>query len=108
MTAQEISAQLMARRDELVAELARLTKPPEVGASIGFGKRVGDGTSEAVERIATTATARSIARSIKEVEVALKRLEEGDYGTCERCGVAIAEARLEARPATARCVDCAD
>ncbi len=107
MQKREIHARLTARSDELTTDLARLTKPPEAGASIGFGKRVGDGTTEAVERIATTAAARSIARSLSEIEVALERLDAGTYGTCEQCGSAIAEARLEARPATVRCVDCA-
>ena len=29
--------------------------PPEAGATGGFGKRIGDGTTEAVERLSTTA-----------------------------------------------------
>ena len=34
---------------------------------------------------------------LAEVDAALGRLDAGDYGTCERCGRAIAPARLEAR-----------
>ena len=97
----------MARRNVLQAELDRLTEPPEEGASIGFGKRIGEGTTEAVERLATTATARSIAASIKDVDRALGKLEEGTYGSCELCGKAIGEARLEALPASVRCIECA-
>lgn len=95
------------RREELRRELERLTEPPEEGISVGFGKRVGDGTTEAVERLATTAAARSIHRSLQDVERALARAAEGSYGICEICGSAIPEARLEALPATTRCVDCA-
>ena len=68
-----VAKSLRERRKRLADELARLTEPPEQGAGIGFGKRVGDGTTEAVERISTTATARSIAASIREVDVALER-----------------------------------
>lgn len=98
---------LIRRRVGLTAELERLTEPPKEGASVGFGKRVGDGTTEAVERLATTATARSIAASIKDIDRALAKLDEGTYGVCDKCEKRIGEARLEARPATSLCVSCA-
>jgi RNA polymerase-binding transcription factor DksA len=41
-----------------------------------------------------------------ELEAALERLDAGTYGTCERCGEAIAPARLEVLPATALCITC--
>jgi DnaK suppressor protein len=40
-----------------------------------------------------------------DVEHALQRLQDGSYGTCEACGDAISESRLEARPATRWCRD---
>jgi DnaK suppressor protein len=98
---------LNARREELTAELDRLTEPPAEGSSIGFGKRVGEGTTEAVERLATTATARSIAASIKDIDRALVKVDAGTYGVCDSCGDPIPEARLDALPATALCVSCA-
>ena len=102
-----LSNVLLARRGELSAELDRLTQPPQEGASVSFGKRVGDGTTEAVERLATTAAARSISNSIKEIDAALAKIESGTYGVCDRCGEPIGEARLDARPATIHCVSCA-
>jgi DnaK suppressor protein len=41
-----------------------------------------------------------------EVTKALKRIGEGVYGKCERCGNQIPFERLEARPATSLCVTC--
>ncbi len=38
---------------------------------------------------------------------ALQRLDQGDYGICESCGVAIPIARLEVLPYTTLCVECA-
>jgi RNA polymerase-binding transcription factor DksA len=104
---ERIVTSLRKRRDRLARELSRLTEPPEQGASIGFGKRVGDGTSEAVERISTTATARSIAASIREIDTAIARFENGNYGVCGVCGAPIPAERLEARPATTTCIRCA-
>ena len=36
---------------------------------------------------------------------ALKRIDEGSYGTCEACGKAIGDDRLEALPAARFCLD---
>jgi len=41
------------------------------------------------------------------VEAALRRIEQGSYGLCARCGKPISSARLEAQPATTLCIDCA-
>ena len=48
-----------------------------------------------------------ISREIASVQRALKRIEEGTYGECVRCGDQIAPKRLEARPEAALCFDCA-
>ncbi len=98
---------LLSRKDELESELARLTTPPVEGAAVSFGKRIGDGTTEAVERLSTTATARSIANSLADVNRALTKLDEETYGLCDVCGRPITPARLEALPAASQCVDCA-
>jgi DnaK suppressor protein len=87
--------------------LERLTEPPVEGAAVSFGKRVGDGTAEAVERLSTTAAARSISSSIADIDRAMEKLADGSYGTCDGCGREIPEARLEALPAASHCIDCA-
>jgi DnaK suppressor protein len=97
-------ADLRTRHAELSGELARLTAPPDEAAAVAFGKRVGDGTTEAVERISTTLTARSIAASLAEVERALEKVDAGTFGSCDVCGQAIPVERLEARPFTSKCV----
>lgn len=107
MDHRELAARLIDRRAELAVELDHLTQPPPEGSSVSFGKRIGDGTAEAVERLATTATARSISRSINDIDAALREIEAGTYGICEVCGMSIPAERLEARPATTRCVSCA-
>ena len=42
---------------------------------------------------------------LADVEHALRRLDDGTYGTCEACGRPIDEQRLEAMPATRLCLD---
>ena len=40
----------------------------------------------------------------KEIKGAMRRMEEGTYGTCEECGEEIPVERLEANPAAAMCI----
>lgn len=42
---------------------------------------------------------------LAQIDAALERIEAGTYGTCERCGKAIGEDRLEARPWSTLCIE---
>ena len=41
-----------------------------------------------------------------QIDGALKRIEEGNFGECERCDEPISEARIRAFPFTTLCIDC--
>ena len=100
-----IARTLTDRLESLDSELAELTAVPrDPVTAVSFGKRIGDGTTEAVERLNRTAAAQSISTSLEEVERALAKLDEGTYGVCDDCGEPIAPERLEAIPWTALCV----
>jgi DnaK suppressor protein len=43
---------------------------------------------------------------IKKIDEALERIENGEYGYCDSCGVEIGVKRLEARPTATLCIDC--
>ena len=43
---------------------------------------------------------------IRKIDEAILKLETGDYGYCEVCGVEIGVKRLEARPTATLCIDC--
>ena len=44
---------------------------------------------------------------LHQIDEALERMDEGTYGECVDCGTQINPARLEARPLSIRCVECA-
>lgn len=46
------------------------------------------------------------ARMLVEIDAALKRIDDGTYGTCAGCGQEIAAGRLEAYPWASLCIDC--
>ena len=43
---------------------------------------------------------------IKKIEKTLARIEDGNYGFCDICGIEIGIRRLEARPTATLCIDC--
>ena len=45
-------------------------------------------------------------RMLNAIDAALKRVDEGTYGTCTSCGRPIAQARLEAYPWASLCIEC--
>jgi DnaK suppressor protein len=98
---------LTAKRDEIQGELAALSAPADDAGGISFGKRVGDGTSIAVERITQVDAHGRLQSMLADTVRALAKLDEGTYGVCDGCGQPIAADRLEARPWSARCVACA-
>lgn len=101
-----IRAALQAERDELRAQLDTLTATPrDPMGSVSFGKRVGEGTSQAVERIAQVSAAQALDAKLGDVERALQKLDEETYGVCDVCGGPIGDERLEAIPSAGRCVD---
>ena len=43
---------------------------------------------------------------IKKIDEMMAKIDSGDYGYCENCGVEIGLSRLEARPTATLCIDC--
>lgn len=43
---------------------------------------------------------------IKKIDESIARIESGEYGYCDSCGVEIGLKRLEARPTATLCIDC--
>lgn len=102
-----VERELRARDQRLRERLAALSRPPERGAELGFGKRIGDGTTEAVSRLTDVGVGSSLETSEERVARALAKLAEGSYGVCDACGGRIAPARLRAAPDSVLCIECA-
>jgi DnaK suppressor protein len=72
----------------------------------GLGNHIAeDGASVAeAERIVTVSE--DLQNILQQVNAALERMDEGTFGTCQRCGKSVAMARLEAFPYVAYCINC--
>ena len=101
---EDIATRLEDKRVKLETELALMSEPPEATGGISFGKRVGEGTSMAIERIEQVALHDDMQVLLKDVERALAKVDEGTYGKCDVCGAEIPPERLEILPWAVLCV----
>ena len=104
---EDVRRRLLARQEELRGRITEFAKPPERGAELGFGKRIGDGTLEAVSRLNDVGVGGSLEVSEDRVTRALAKLDEGTYGVCDACGEPIAPGRLKVAPESVLCIACA-
>lgn len=103
----DVASILQRKRAELEQQLLGLETPTGDGGGISFGKRVGEGTSVAVERLAQVAAHEGLGAMLLDVSRAQAKLTEGSYGSCDVCGKAIGPERLAALPWATHCVSCA-
>lgn len=103
----ELAERLKAREEELVAQLHHASR--EAAEATDPAAEVQDFKDAAAEEAATAVDDAAVwhaAQELAQVSAALRRLRDGSYGTCAQCGTPIAEARLQAVPATSFCTAC--
>ena len=72
----------------------------------GASAEAGDAGANLTEADRNEAAIETALAQRAEVVAALTRMDNGSYGQCVDCGNPVPEPRLEARPATSRCVPC--
>jgi DnaK suppressor protein len=96
-------ASLLAERDRLRIELG---EPIVAPGQMTYGSQAA-AASQVFEQQRDLALRDRSRAALEQVEAALRRVDEGTYGSCASCGNAIAPERLEAIPWTPVCIDCA-
>jgi DnaK suppressor protein len=107
------------RKDRLASYKKRLLEKrhqllEEVGRSSLYGKDQEDDSIKDLGDQANTAYTREFffelgngdRRLLRDVVLALRKIDDGSYGTCERCSEPIAEKRLDALPFARYCINC--
>jgi DnaK suppressor protein len=107
---------LETQRRSLLAVKARLkgNVADTADAMLAFGvettnglQDIADHASEIIAQDVALSILGSTTGTLEQIDEALQRIEEGNYGHCEECGVKIPPERLEAIPYATRCVQCA-
>ncbi|HKY68181.1 MAG TPA: TraR/DksA C4-type zinc finger protein [Acidimicrobiales bacterium] len=98
-----LRGQLEDERKRLVGQIAALDVGHE--GSPAYDDNFADSGQVAAEQGENKALLNQFQEQLDEVEHALAKFAEGTFGQCEVCRRPIAEARLEAMPATRFCID---
>jgi RNA polymerase-binding protein DksA len=106
---QKLKQQLLDRQRLLEAEVRdQRSQAAEDGNEESMGG-VGDAGDESVARMAVDLHLQEAGRDLEElrdIEAALKRMDDDAYGDCDQCGTEIGYPRLEAQPTALRCIEC--
>ncbi len=107
---EKIKEGLLARKEQIVKELKEITEGEE-GKSHKvkfpeYGSKSDENAQEIDEYTKNLATDKVLESTLRDIDGALKRIEDGTYGICKYCDEPIAKKRLEARAVASACVPC--
>ncbi|AMN43191.1 TraR/DksA family transcriptional regulator [Rhodoplanes sp. Z2-YC6860] len=99
---QGVTETLKARLAELRQHLVKVDRSLHKPLSADSG----DQAIELENQDALAEIERSEIKEARQIEAALKRIADGKYGTCAKCGAPIDPKRLKALPTAATCISC--
>ncbi len=103
--AQAVLQKLLVEMQRLKTEIAEHARRAQDRST--SGNDIGDDGNEIEQVSKNLALKKHLERLLAQIEAAVRRIEQGVYGLCERCGQAIHPERLEALPYATTCLGCA-
>jgi len=104
---------LLAKKKDLLEEIAATMKDrvsttirESTGDISSYSYHMADQGTDAMERELAFMFASKSGRLVYHIDEALRRLKDGEYGKCVRCGKPISSARLKAVPHARMCIEC--
>ena len=94
---------LVAVKNAVLKQISRLRAPVDMGDDIDSFEEEAD---EATETAANAGMVETLKRRAHRVDDALRKIDKGTYGTCEKCGGPIEQALLEVDPESRYCRAC--
>jgi DnaK suppressor protein len=106
----ELRGALEHERTELASQLNEIETSTfsqaqsELSGEMAFDDEYADAGTATFERERDLSLENNVRDLLQKIEKALTRMDEGTYGTCERCGKPIEKARLKALPYANLCI----
>ena len=109
----EMKIRLEEEQKKLESELSQFAHRNKKAKTVDFDTKFpkyGDGEDENASEVADYSSNLSLEneleKALRDVNSALKRIDENIYMTCKYCDSQISEARLKARPTSTSCIAC--
>lgn len=106
----DLRTRLQDERVELAAQLSTIEEDAfsstqsELSGDVGLDDESADAGSATFEREKDLSIEQNVRDLLDKIDRALKRIDEGTYGTCEICGKPIEKARVKALPYVDLCI----
>ena len=110
----EAREQLESKKAEIIKQLDSIGSRAD-GAEVNFNAdfpdygnsaSAEDNASEVADYTTNLSLERDLESQLRDIEKALKSIDEGKYGICKHCGQKIESERLKIRPESTSCVSC--
>jgi len=107
---EEFEARLHAERTELAEQLTTIedqtfaTTQSDLSGDVGVDDESADAGTATFEREKELSIEQNVRDLLQKIDRALKRIDAGTYGICERCGKPIEKARIKALPYVDLCI----
>ena len=101
-------ASLTMEREDVRRQLTDSGADPDADSieSLDFDFGFADSAQSTAERNKVLALIQGLRERLHDVDLALAKMDKGDFGICERCGEPIGKERLEALPYARLCMSC--
>lgn len=106
---QKMKDQLLAEKKRIEEDLADYVVKHGNQEKVAFpeyGDHNGENAAEVMSYDSALSVKNTLEKELRDINNALKRIEDGSYGICKYCHQPIAEKRLEARPTSSTCIEC--
>ncbi|MEX0985090.1 MAG: TraR/DksA C4-type zinc finger protein [Actinomycetota bacterium] len=106
----ELRTRLLEEQSELQAQLTTIedgtfaASQSDLSGDVGIDDESADAGSATFEREKDLSIENNVRDLMQKIERALKRIDDGTYGVCERCGKPIEKARVKALPYVDLCI----
>ena len=107
---EERKQELQKRKQELLRELnedaVQVADHDYSAKFVDYGDKDDENAAEVANFEKNLSLEKTLEVSLYNVDLALKKIEEGKYGLCEKCSNPINPDRLKAFPSASSCMDC--
>lgn len=107
----DLKKRLLEEREELARQAAEIDESSFGGGQselsgdlASFDEEFADAGTATFEREKDLSVSNNIRDLMDKIDRALERIDEGNYGLCERCGRPIEKARIKALPYATLCI----
>jgi RNA polymerase-binding protein DksA len=111
MDLEALKAKLLAERERLGREIEELEADLSESLSDSseespYDQHMAETAAVTLDREIDLTLEENARAAIAQIDRALKKLETGSYGTCDKCGRPIGDERLQVAPFATLCIDC--